>query len=167
MEQVLSEKLIIAEVSFEQAVKNFKEFLAQNNLLIDIVWIFLEDTFSRNSKFYETNFWLKFPIPKDNEELAKKYYIIGKKEKLCIGMYAFALCENKVCCNLILLEEDSEFLLMSPKYLKFSFLKDLPKVQPIKNQLQWNLFKLFPFKYKQGCFVGYMQSKKDFAAFNQ
>ncbi len=155
--------MIIAETSFTQAIQKFKEFLAENNLPTEILWVFLEDTFSRNSKFYETNFWLKLPLPEENEKFAKKHYRIGQRENLGICISAFALCENKVCCSLVIPKdrEDSEFLFMSPKYLKFTFIEDLPKAQPVRSFLEWKLFSLLPFKYKKGCFMVYLQSKKD------
>lgn len=164
-ENLLPENLIIAEVSFEQAVENFKKFLARNNLSTDILWIFVEDTYSRNNEFHETNFWLKLPIPEDNEKAAKAYYTIGQQKEFGVCISAFALCENKICCSLIIPkdEEDSGYLLMSPKYLKFTFLKDLPVANLVRSNFRWSLFSLLPFKYKKGCFLDYLQSKRHLA----
>ena len=155
--------MIIAETSFNQAIQSFKEFLADNNLPAEILWVFLEDTFQRNNEFYETDFWLKLPLPKENEEFAKEHYKIGQRKNLGVCIYAFALCEDKVCCSLVIPKdkEDSEFLFMSPKYLKFTFSEDLPKAQPVRSLLQWKFFSLLPFQYKKGCFMVYLQSKKD------
>lgn len=155
--------MIIAETSFDQAVHGFKRFLAENHLPTEILWVFIEDTFQRNNEFYETDFWLKLPLPEENEEFAKKHYKIGQQENLGVCISAFALCEDKVCCSLVIPKdkEDSEFLFMSPKYLKFTITKDLPKAQPVRSHLQWKLFSLLPFKYKSGCFMVYLQSKND------
>lgn len=154
--------MITAETSFVQAIEKFKEFLAQNSLPTEILWVFIEDTFSRKSEFYETHFWLKLPLPKENRYYTERYYEIGQQKNLGIAISAFALCENKVCCSLVLPkdEEDSELLFMSPKFLKFTFAKDLPKAQPVRNYIQWKLFSLLPFKYKKGCFFVYLESKK-------
>lgn len=89
--------MIISETSFAQAVEEFKKFLAENNLPTEILWIFLEDTFSRNIKFHETHFWLKLPLPEENENLAEKQFKFGQQKNLGICISAFALCEDKVC----------------------------------------------------------------------
>lgn len=155
--------MIISETSFEQAVEEFKMFLAENNLSTELLWIFVEDTFSRNTKFYETHFWLKLPLPDENEKLAKRQYEIGKQRNLGMGLSAFAICKDKICCALIIPidKEDSEILLMSSKYLKFSFINDMPTAEVIKGSFQWNLLRFLPFKYKKGNFLVYLQSKKD------
>ena len=155
--------MIIAETTFTEAEKEFKRFLAENNLPIEILWLFIEDTFSRNTKFHETRFWLKLPLPEENKILVEKQYQIGQKKHLGICLSAFALCENKICCALVIPKDqvDSEILFMSPEYLKFSFVNDMPKAEVVKNSLRWNIFKFLPFRYKQGNFLVYLQSKKD------
>ena len=155
--------MIIAETSFNQAIQNFKEFLADNNLPTEILWVFQEDTVQRNNEFYETNFWLKLPLPEENEKFAEAHYKIGQRKNLGVSLYAFAICEDKICCSFVVPKdkEDSEYLFMSPKYLKFTFSEDLPKAQPVRSLLQWKLFTLLPFKYIKGCFMVYLQSKND------
>jgi hypothetical protein len=155
--------MIISETSFAQAVNEFKEFLKENNLPTKILWIFTEDVFSRNIENHETDFWVKLPLSKENEKFAEKHYKIGQQKNLGICISAFALCENKVCCNLVIPRdlEDSEFLFMSPKYLKFSSVTEMPIAQVVKSSFRWTIFKLLPFNYKQGNFLVYLQSKKD------
>ena len=155
--------MLILETSFSEAVEEFRKFLANNDLPTDICWVFRENVFSRNTEFYETDFWIKLPIPYENEKLAEIQYKIGQKKGLGLSISAFAICKNQVCCSLIIPkdQEDSEFLFMSPEYLKFSFLTEMPIAQVVNNSLQWTIFKLLPFKYKQGNFLVYLQSKKD------
>lgn len=155
--------MIIAETSFTQATQEFERFLADNNLPTEILWVFLEDSFSRNTDLHETHFWLKLPLPEENEKFAETHYKIGQQKNLGICISAFALCEDKVCCSLVIPKdkEDSEILFMSPKYLKFSITEDLPKAQPVKNPFQWKLFNFLPFMYKMGCFMVYIESKKN------
>lgn len=155
--------MLISETSFSQAVQRFREFLAENKLPTEINWLFCEDVFSRNTDLFETDFWLKLPIPSENKRLTENQYNIGQKKGFGIGLVAFAVCEGKSCCSLLIPkdEEDSEFLFMSPKYLKFSFLQEMPTVRIVKNSLHWKIFKLMPFKFKRGNFYVYLESKKD------
>ena len=155
--------MLIAETSFTQAEKEHKKFLAENNLPTEILWVFVEDTFSRNTELYETHFWVKLPLPDENKSLVERQYEIGRQKNLGICLSAFAICEDKICCALIIPKdkEDSELLLMSPEYLKFSCVTEMPIAQAVKNPFRWNIFKFLPFKYKQGNFLVYLQSKKD------
>lgn len=129
----------------------------------EILWVFSEDVFSRNTKFDEMDFWLKLPISSENEKFAAKHYRIAQQKNLGVALSAFALCEEKVCCSLIVPKdrEDSEYLLMSPKYIKFSFIVDMPVAKTVRNPIRWRIFKLLPFKYKHGNFLGYLESKKN------
>ena len=155
--------MIISETSFAQAVEEFKKFLAENNLPTEILWVFLEDTFSRNIKSHETHFWLKLPLPEENKKLAERQFKIGQQTNLGMSIYAFALCENKVCCHIVIPrdKEDSEYLFMSPIYLMLSFATDMPIAKEVRSSVQWKIFSLLPFKYRQGNFCVYLQSKRD------
>jgi len=153
----------IAETSFADAVKEFKEFLAKNNQPTEILWVFLEDTFARNTNYLENHFWLKLPLPEENEKLAEETYRIGQQKNLGICLMALALCEGKVCCAVIAPkdEETSEHLLMSPEHLKLGYVMDMPVAKVVKSAFRWKLFRLLPFKYKQRRFSGNLPSKKD------
>jgi hypothetical protein len=159
--------MIISETSFVQAVNKFKEFLKENNLPPEILWIFSEDVFSRNVETHETDFWLKLPLSEENEKFVEKHYKIGQQKNLGVGISAFALCEDKICCSLIIPKdaEDSEYLFMSPQYLKFSFVNEMPIAQVVRSSFRWTIFNFLPFKYKQGNFLAYLQSKKDLQFF--
>jgi hypothetical protein len=153
----------IAETAFAEAVKEFKEFLARNNQPTEILWVFLEDTFYPNVEFIERHFWLKLPLPEENENLAEKLYRIGQQRNFGICLTAFALCEGKVCCAVVVPkdEKDSEYMQMSPEHLKFTCVIDMPVAQAVGSSFRWKLFRLLPFKYRQGNSSGYLPSKKD------
>lgn len=153
--------MIIAQTSFTEAEKEFKNFLADNNLPSDILWVFREDTISRNRELYERQFWLKPPSPEENRKIAEKYYEIGQQRSLGICLSAFAICGDKIGCCIILPKdkEDSEYLLMSSTHLKLSFTIDMPTAQIIKSYFSRQFFKMLRFKYKQGCYVDYLPSK--------
>ncbi len=155
--------MLISETSFSQALLEFKNFLEHNKLPTEIVYVLCEDTFSRKSKHFETDFWIRFPLPSNNESLAERHYKIGQEKALGIGICAFAICESKTCYGLVIPRdsEDSEFLFMSTKYLKFSFIEDMPVAKPVRNYFHWKIFELMPFKYKKGNFFVYLESKKN------
>lgn len=146
--------MIISETSFAEAVEEFKRFLGKNNLPTKILWVFPEDVFSRKSELYEKEFWLKLPLSDENYSLAEKHYQSGQQINLGVCLSAFALCEDKICCRLIVPKdaEDAEYSLMSPKFIKFSYVENMPAAKPVRNSLRWYIFKLLPFKYKQGNF---------------
>jgi hypothetical protein len=153
--------MLISNTSFLEATNSFKHFLAENNLPTDILWLFKEDTISKISDKHETDFWLKIPLDSDNEMLMEQYYEFGKRINLGVSFGAFALCDGKICCSVIIPkdEEDSEFLMFSPAAVKFTFVKDLPIAKVIKNRLKWLFYKLQFFEFEQGCFMIYLPSK--------
>ena len=151
----------IQETSFSQAKTGFQKILSENKLPTDILWLFREDIFSLKSKKFYRDFWLKIPSGIENEHIAEKLYKIGQQRNFGVCLSAFAISEDKVCCCVILPKdkEDSEFLFMSPDYLKFSIVEDLPSPQIINKFLQWQVFNILSYKYRQGCYVDYLPSK--------
>lgn len=155
--------MLIAETTFAEAVKEFKKFLAENNQPAEILWVFLEDTFAGNTTHFEKHFRLKLPPPEENEKLAEKLYGIGQQRKLGVCLSAFALCEGKVCCAVLAPkdETESEYMLMSPEHVKLSYAMDMPLAEAVTSTFRRKLFRLLPFKYRQGNSSGYLPSKKD------
>jgi hypothetical protein len=155
--------MIIAETSFAEAVEEFKKFLAKNNQPTEILWVFLEDTFAGNTTHFEKHLRLKLPLPEENEKLAEKLYGIGQQRKLGVCLSAFALCEGKVCCAVLVPkdETESEYMLMSPEHVKLSYAMDMPLAEAVTSTFRWKLFRLLPFKYRQGNSSDYLPSKKD------
>lgn len=153
----------IKETSFGQAVKEFKKFLSENNLPLDIYWIFTEDVLQKKSEIYDSSFWLKLPLPPENVNLAEKQYEFGRLKNLGMCLSAFALCEDKICCHIIIPkdESDSEFLMMSPEYLKLSIVTNMPKANIVRSELKWMIYKSMSRRFKEGNFLLYLQSKKD------
>jgi hypothetical protein len=153
----------IAETSFAEATEEFKKFLAENNLPSEILWVFLEDTFYPKVEFIEKHFRLKLPLPDENEKLAETLYRVGRQRNFGICLTAFALCEEKVCCAVVVPkdEKDSEYMMTSPEHLKFTIVVDMPAARAVRSSFRWKLFRLLPFKYRQGNSSGYLPSKKD------
>ena len=154
--------MIFAETSFARAVADFKEFAAENNLPTDILWIFLEDIYCRNVNYFGKELWIKLPLPDENERLAETLYKIGQQKNLGICLHAFAVCEDKLCCQLIIPKDelDSQYLFMGED-VKFTYLIDMPVAQAVKNPFRWKMFSLLPFKYRQGNYSTHLQSKRN------
>jgi hypothetical protein len=95
--------------------------------------------------------------------LAEKQYKIGQKKDLGICLTAFALCENKICCHLMIPKDDldSQYMFMSQEYAKFTYTIDMPVAKAVRSSFRWKLFGVLPFKYKQGNYSEHLQSKKN------
>jgi hypothetical protein len=146
----------IAENSFEDACKQFQNFLSNNDLPTELLWAFKEDTYSRNIEPLEDHFWIKMPLLYENDDLIKEMYEQARKRGSAIGFHAYALCENGICCGLEISESDGK-----AERLKFSFRKDPPIAAPVKVPMKWAMFSLFPRKYKHGNFFAYLPSKEN------
>lgn len=159
----MSESIEISEISFELAVEQFREFLADNGLPTELLWVFKEDVFCKNGDTYGTDFWLKLPLPDENEKIAKTLFKIGKTRDLGIAISGYARCEGKICCGLILPlnEEEFGYMMMSKQYMKYTFVIDMPEAKAVKSTLKWKMFSLFPWKYKPGNSFEYLRSKKN------
>jgi hypothetical protein len=155
--------MTIAETSFAEATEEFKKFLAENNLPPEILWVFLEDTLHRKTKPFEKSFRLKLPLPEENEKLAGNLYRIGQQKNLGMCLTAFALCEGKVCCTVEVPKdaEDSEYRLLSPEHLKYSFINDMPVARAVRSDFRWRLLRLLSAGRKPENSFVYLQSKKD------
>lgn len=153
----------IAETTFSQAVEEFKKNLEHDKLPTDILWVFKEDVYSRNVNYFGKDLWIKLPLLKENEKLTEKQFSIGQEKNLGICLTAFALCENKICCHLMIPNNDleSQYMLMSLEYVKFTYTIDMPTAKAVRSFFRWTFFKLLPFRYKQGNYSEHLQSKKD------
>jgi hypothetical protein len=155
--------MTLAETSFTDAKIDFKIFLEKNSLPSDIVWLFYEDIISLNTKFYDLRLWIKMPSVLENEQIAEKCYIYGRQRGLGVCLSAFTLVESKIGCCIILPkdEEDSNYLFMSPLHVKYSCISDIPKAEIVKSNLIWYFRKNLSFKYRKGCFLDYLPTKRN------
>jgi hypothetical protein len=156
--------MTLKETSFEDAKREFVAFLTDNGLAERILWVFKEDTLSLKTDTYQTGFWLKLPLPDDNEKFAEKYFELGKARGFGVGLVAFASCSEGLCCSFIVPtdQEDAEYFLMSPEHLKYSFVsRDMPVAKVFRNGLVWRILAWFPRFFKPGCHFVYLTTRTD------
>src|SRR5205085_7539307 len=113
----------LLETSFEQAEDLFRNFLKDNNVSDDLVWIFSEDVISDGM-----NFEIRTPLPPNNRELAKRCFELGKQRNLGIAFHVFCSLSGRSCSYIELPENDldAEYRLMGNRYIKFSFRNHIP-----------------------------------------
>lgn len=156
--------MTLTKLNFEDAQKEFKAFLAANGLEKPILWTFREDIYSRKTDKFRTDFWLKLPLPKQNQEFAKFHFELGKEKGVGLGLTAYASCEEGLCCSFVVPEdaEDGQYLLMDPEHLKYSFIsRDMPTAKVIRNKLLWKIFGMLPFLFNSGNHFVYLASRAE------
>ena len=154
----------IAETSFEQAKQEFTSFLVQNGLDQTILWVFTEDVYSWKTDKYSKEFWLKLPLPVDNEEFARRHFEFGKEQGFGICLTAFASCSDGLCCSFIVPADDldAQYLLMGPEHIKYSFInRDMPVAKVIRSRFLWTVLGMFRRWFQPGNFFVYLKSKAE------
>ena len=153
----------VEKTTWNEAFKTFRNFLDENGESFPILWVFKEDVFSPKTKDFTTQFWVRLPIPLENEKYVEASYQRAQKKGVGVGFSAFARCDQGLCCSVIIPadEEDAQYMLMSPAYVKYSLVQDMPHGIPIRNRLRWWLFSLFSFVYEKGNYLVYLRSKRE------
>lgn len=115
--------MTLGDTTFEDAVRAFIAFLADNGMDKPILWVFTEDVYSRKTDKFETDFWLKLPLPADNEKFARRHFELGKRKGFGLALTAFASCDEGLCCSFVVPtdDEDAQYMLMGPEHLKLFF----------------------------------------------
>jgi hypothetical protein len=156
--------MTISEMTFEDAKREFREFLVKNGLDKPILWVFIEDVYSSRSDRYTTSFWLRLPTPAVNEECARRHFECGKAQGFGVALSAFASCADGLCCSFIVPdeEEDAAYMLMGPEYMRYSYTNsDMPTATVVRSKLIWTIIGLLRPWIKRGCFFTYLRSKKE------
>lgn len=153
----------LANTKFEEALAEFRTFLDNQGEIDPIIWTFVEDVFSRRTNTFQTDFWIKTPIPSENSDCVKAAYIYAQQKNLGLGFSAYARCSEGVCCSLIVPADlkDAEYLLIGPRSIKYSLTKFLPVAQSVRSNALWWFYKLLP-TYRKGNHLLYLQSKAKF-----
>lgn len=123
--------------TFLEAKKYFQNFLVQQGVSDNLIWIFREDIIPQDDGVL-----VRMPLPSENEKCAKYYYETGCKRELGICFIAFALLNSHPCCyiQLPLNKIESEYMLMSDG-LKCSINTDLLKAKSVNSALTWAVSK--------------------------
>jgi hypothetical protein len=145
--------MIIAETSFRDAVKEFKRILADNNLPGDLVWLFKDDMLVPKRHNFKTDYLVSLTDITRNNDLAEQCYEIAKNKGFGVELKAFATWPNRIGCAVILPKDelDAQYRLMSPSYIKFTFLCEMSRPCIIDNWLKWQLTKTFYHSWTSGC----------------
>ena len=153
----------VADTSFAEAGTSFREFLDENGETEPILWTFVEDVCSRNTNHHETKFWVKLPIPQENENFAEICFKLAKRRNLGVALVAYARCEYGLCCAIIMPadEEDAQYSMMTPTAIRYSIVQDMPTAIAVKRSFRWFLMNLAFFKYCRGNYIVYLKSKSD------
>jgi hypothetical protein len=97
------------ELTFQQAIKKFKDFLASIDQTTNIVWIFYEDVQVYNGQIY-----IQFPISPENEKLAEEDYERGRDKGLGLGLEVKYFDDTLAYCSVFVPtdEQESEALML-------------------------------------------------------
>lgn len=126
----------VADTSFEEVESHFKDWLEQSGISSDLLWVLREDVLFVNDQIY-----LRKPIDPENYARTKALYEKGQERSLGVGLHGFCLLENRLCCHLILPEDeiDAEYMMLSKHAVKYSWRTNLPKARKISNGMIWRM----------------------------
>lgn len=153
----------VAETSFSEALAHFRSFLDEQGETEPIVWTFVEDVRSRKTNRYETDFWIKLPIPQENESLARDSFKVAQKRGLGMAITAFARCKDGLCCTIMMPkdEEDAQYSMMSPAGIRYILVNELTIATDVTSRISWWLMGLLFFRYRHGNYLVYLNTKSD------
>lgn len=87
--------------SFDEAKQFFQNFLSEQGLSSDLLWIFGEDIICLSKRLL-----IKVPLPAENESFAEVCYNVGRERDFGICLHAFCLLDERPCCYVWLPEDD-------------------------------------------------------------
>src|SRR5687767_5352730 len=110
------------ETTFREAKEFFQNFLSEQGLSSDLLWVFGEDIICLPKRFL-----IKVPLPAENESFAETFYNIGVERDFGVCLYAFCLLDGRPCCYVQLPEDDldAQYSLMGNLSVKYSVRSDL------------------------------------------
>lgn len=125
--------------SFAESKKIFQDFLSDQQISSDLLWVFQEDVILRKDEVFVKTLHLN-----ENENIAERLYEIGRKRNLGVCFHAFALLGSRPCCYIQLPsdQDEAERLLIGNSYLKCSIRNPLMKAKTSTNVVMWNVRKV-------------------------
>jgi hypothetical protein len=146
----------MADTSFDEALDSFREFLSNQGLSTNLLWIFREDVIFQGARIF-----IKTPVPLGNEPCARACYELGQKRDFGINIQAVCLLESRPCCYIVLPEDDvAAMRMLIPKVaVKYLVLTDMTKAEPVSNPIKWRMLRLLNRKSHIGGFHEYIPSK--------
>jgi hypothetical protein len=154
--------MTLETLNFKDAVAEFSAFLAENGLTQPLLWAFQEDVVSEKTNTFKTLFWVRLPLPGDSEQRAERHFELGKSKGLGMALAAYAVCDDGLLCSFVVPADsvDSEYLMIRPDQIKYSFVKVMPSAAVVRNSFRWTLFTVDP-RYKKGNHFVYLESKRN------
>jgi ferredoxin len=145
----------LKETTFEEALFNFREVLNYHGEVQQLVWVFRDDLMTKRGIHVPSKVWIKLPVPAQNAERAKKSFERARKHGFGVALTAFACCEDGLCCYVQepIDAEEAEHYLMSPNWVKYSVVTDLPTIMPVRSVSKWKVFELLKFRYRHGNYL--------------
>lgn len=130
---------LLSDSSFAESKKIFQEFLSEQKISPDLLWVFREDVLLKKDAVL-----VKVFNSDKNEDLAEELYEIGRERNLGICFHAFALLDSRLCCYIQLPsdQDEAERLLIGNSYLKCSIRNPLMKAKPFTNSVMWSVHKI-------------------------
>jgi hypothetical protein len=80
-------------LDFPAAIQSYKQFLSEQGLSTDIVWVFREDVTVKRRRV-----WVRWPLPPENPRLAEQRYEHGRNKGLGLRLDTFCLAGHRPCC---------------------------------------------------------------------
>ena len=120
--------------SFDEAQSEFKDFLARAGQSSDLLWLFREDVI-----FLFARVFVRMPVPAENEARMAACYELGKKRGFGLNLHGFCLLDSRVCCYVALPKDEleSQYMMMNPNLLKYTFRIELPQAEGVRNPVFW------------------------------
>ena len=119
--------LLIAETSFDEAVKYYRQFLTTQGVASELTWLFQEDVVVEGDHIL-----VRAPDHAENMRLAANCYELGRRRNFGVCLHGFCLFQSCLGCYVMLPEDDldAERMLMSNVAVKYSVVSKLQEAEP-------------------------------------
>ena len=126
---------------FARAVEDFQQFLAEQSVSSELVWIFREDVASTKGRIF-----IREPLPKENVAIAETLFKRGLKRGLGVSLDVLCLVGSRHCGFVWLPENEREAELHLVAGLKMSVPSRPPVASPVHSRFTWQWHKWFDEK---------------------
>lgn len=126
--------------TFNDAVRQFQEYLDGHDISPEILWVFREDVVYRKGRIC-----VKEPLPKENLRIVESLYERGCEQGSGIRFETLCLLGSRPCCYIWLPEypTDRYYSLLLVSKFAVGVPLDPHPAQSVRNPVTWRLYKLF------------------------
>ena len=128
----MNREIALEMPTFQLAIKQFQDFLANEGHSKSLLWICREDI-----TWHDFKFFIKEPLPEENELVVEKLYERGCKRGLGLSLDVFCLLGSQPCCYIWLPEDERDAELAMVAGLKLNVPVEPTVAEPVKNWLLW------------------------------